>query len=104
MGVRGALCSRLWARLGSKHAKIASELRKSRRDRKKSEYSKYLESPTWRRIRARVLERDKHKCLACQSRATVVHHIRYPKRLGEERLEWLYSLCAPCHDTIHSIR
>ena len=33
----------------------------------------------------------------------VVHHVRYPKVLGEEKLAWLYSLCVPCHDEIHRL-
>lgn len=82
--------------LGSK-----AEERAKRRKKKKDSYAKYLEGPVWKKIRAAALERDKRTCRACQGRATVVHHIRYPKNLGEEKMEWLYSLCAPCHDAIH---
>jgi 5-methylcytosine-specific restriction endonuclease McrA len=88
--------------LGSNERK--KKLRKSRRDRRKTEYSKYLESPTWKKIRAQVLKRDGYRCRACRGQATVVHHRRYPMKLGEERLEWLFSMCAPCHDTIHAIK
>lgn len=82
--------------LGSK-----AEERAKRRKRKKDSYARYLESSTWKKIRARVLKRDKHTCRACGTPAQVVHHIRYPKNLGEERLEWLYALCVLCHDEIH---
>lgn len=82
--------------LGSK-----AEERAKRRKKKKDSYAKYLEGPVWKKIRAAALKRDKHKCRACGDRARVVHHIRYPKNLGEEKMEWLYSLCAPCHDAIH---
>ena len=83
--------------LGSK------EVRKTRREEKKQRYAAYLESATWKKIRAKVLKRDKQTCLACKGRAQVVHHIRYPKKLGEEKLEWLYSLCMNCHDEIHRL-
>lgn len=85
--------------LGSKEAKKQARVR--RRAEKKQKYSEYLQSETWRKIRARVLIRDKNTCRACGKKAQVVHHRRYPKNLGEERLEWLYALCAPCHDEIH---
>jgi hypothetical protein len=84
--------------LGSK-----AEERAKRRKKKKDSYSKYLAGDKWKKIRALVLERDKKRCRACGKRAQVVHHIRYPKNLGEEKLEWLFSLCAPCHDEIHRI-
>jgi hypothetical protein len=80
-----------------------AEARRKRREEKKRSYAKYLESPTWRKIRRAALERDGYLCRACGKKATVVHHIRYPKKLGEERMSWLYSLCRPCHDRIHEI-
>ena len=85
--------------LGSKGSE--REQRAKRRKNKKDSYAKYLESPTWRKIRARALKRDKHTCRACGEKAQVVHHVRYPERLGQEKMEWLYSLCAPCHNAIH---
>lgn len=88
--------------LGSKEGS-KRELRAKRRKKKKDSYAKYLESPTWKKIRRQALDRDGHTCRACKKHAQVVHHIRYPKNLGQERLEWLYSLCAPCHDEIHRL-
>lgn len=85
--------------LGSKEAKAVA--RAKRREEKKENYAKYLESSTWRKIRARALKRDKNKCRACGEKAEHVHHIRYPKKLGDEKMEWLYSLCAECHNAIH---
>ena len=82
--------------LGSK-----AEERAKRRKAKKDSYAKYLESSTWRKIRAKALARDKHKCRACGEKAQHVHHIRYPKNLGEEKMDWLYSLCVPCHEAVH---
>lgn len=82
--------------LGSK-----AEERAKRRKKKKDSYAKYLESSTWRKIRAKALARDKNICRACGEKAQHVHHVRYPKNLGEEKMDWLYSLCVPCHDAIH---
>lgn len=82
--------------LGSK-----AEERGKRRKKKKDSYASYLESSTWRKIRARALKRDKHKCRACGEKAEHVHHMRYPKNLGQEKMEWLFSLCANCHNAIH---
>ena len=84
--------------LGSK-----AEERAKRRKKKKDSYAQYLESSQWKKIRRRALDRDKHKCLACGQKAEHVHHIRYPKNLGEEKMEWLYSLCASCHNEIHRL-
>lgn len=83
--------------LGSK------ERRRKRRQQKKEDYSSYLLSPTWRKIRAAALKRDKNKCRACGCAARDVHHIRYPKKLGEEKMEWLFSLCVGCHGEIHRL-
>jgi hypothetical protein len=82
--------------LGSK-----GEERAKRRKQKKDSYAEYLESDVWKKIRARVLKRDKNKCLGCGKRAYAVHHRRYPRNLGQERLDWLYSVCAECHSAIH---
>lgn len=82
-----------------------SGARSSRRTEKKLRYEAYLQSDTWKKIRAVVLERDNRVCRSatCSARATVVHHGRYPQILGQERYEWLYALCAPCHDHIHRL-
>lgn len=67
-------------------------------------YAAYLQSDTWKRIRSIVLKRDKHKCRACGVTAKVVHHAQYPEILGEEKTEWLFSLCTQCHNLIHGIK
>jgi len=90
---------------GSVLQTLGSDGRKARREKRRAEkkqlYAEYLKSSTWHRFRLKVLERELGRCQACAAQATVVHHIRYPKILGEERLEWLYALCARCHDEIH---
>jgi 5-methylcytosine-specific restriction endonuclease McrA len=71
--------------------------------RSKTDYWDYLQSTAWRDLRKKALERDKHKCRACGGPAEQVHHSRYPKVLGKEKLPWLYSVCVPCHGQIHSL-
>lgn len=88
--------------LGSK-GESQRELRAKRRKEKKDSYAEYLKSEEWKKLRARALRRDKKTCRACGKPAAVVHHIRYPKNLGQERLDWLYSLCSPCHNRIHRL-
>lgn len=73
--------------------------RKKRRDYYRNEY---LKSDAWQRKRYVVLKRDNWKCVYCGSKATQVHHKRYAKRnIGREPIDWLVSICKPCHDKIH---
>jgi 5-methylcytosine-specific restriction endonuclease McrA len=62
----------------------------------------YLKSDDWRRKRFVVLRRDNWKCVYCGAKATQVHHTRYAKRnIGKEPIDWLISVCKPCHDAQH---
>lgn len=72
---------------------------------RRERYERYLRSETWAKIRSQILERDNHLCRAegCSEVAVHVHHSRYPKVLGRERLEWLYALRPRCHETIHAL-
>ena len=73
--------------------------RKRRRDYYRNVY---LKSDDWRRKRYVVLKRDNWKCVYCGARATQVHHLRYAKRnIGREPIDWLESVCKPCHDSMH---
>ena len=63
----------------------------------------YLKSEAWQRKRYVVLKRDKWKCVHCGTRATEVHHKRYAKyNIGREPIDWLESICRPCHKRIHN--
>lgn len=62
----------------------------------------YLKSDAWQRKRFVVLRRDGWRCVHCGSTATQVHHKKYARRIGKEPIEWLESICKPCHDRIHS--
>jgi 5-methylcytosine-specific restriction endonuclease McrA len=73
--------------------------RKRRRDYYRNEY---LKSDAWKRKRYVVLKRDNWRCVYCGGRATQVHHKRYArKNIGKEPIEWLVSVCKPCHDSQH---
>lgn len=50
----------------------------------------------WKRLRARVLDRDDFTCRSCGEAATEVHHRTY-ERFGNERLEDLVASCAECN-------
>ncbi len=64
-------------------------------------YDAYLRSPQWRAKRERVLARDRGVCQGCLSAvATEVHHTDY-RRVGNELLIDLTSLCDKCHATAH---
>ena len=63
----------------------------------------YLKSDAWRRKRYVVLRRDNWRCVYCGAKATQVHHTRYAKiNIGKEPIDWLVSVCKPCHDKKHS--
>jgi 5-methylcytosine-specific restriction endonuclease McrA len=73
--------------------------RKRRRDYYRNVY---LKSDEWKRKRFVVLRRDNWRCVYCGSRATEVHHKRYAKyNIGKEPIDWLVSVCKPCHDSQH---
>jgi 5-methylcytosine-specific restriction endonuclease McrA len=73
----------------------------SNRKRRRDYYRDvYLKSDAWKRKRYVVLKRDKWRCVYCGSRANQVHHTRYAKwNIGKEPIEWLVSVCKPCHDS-----
>ncbi len=72
------------------------------RPTRRATYAEYLNSPQWKRMRKQALTRDGFKCRGCGDPAQHVHHDRYPNVYGQEKLSWLYSLCADCHTAIHT--
>jgi hypothetical protein len=65
----------------------------------------YLKSDEWKRKRYVVLKRDNWRCVYCGASATQVHHKKYAKKnIGKEPIEWLVSVCKPCHDSKHFLR
>lgn len=74
-----------------------------RRRRRKNYYRNvYLKSEEWKRKRYVVLKRDNWKCVICGAKATEVHHKKYlRKKIGKEPIDWLISICKPCHYAQH---
>ena len=66
-------------------------------------YADYLDSPVWARKRAAAMRRDHWTCQECGCNWEIqVHHKKYPKRLGSERLSDLVTLCRDCHEEAHA--
>ena len=64
-------------------------------------YKTYLLSPEWKAKRQMVFARDLFLCQICHfAGASQVHHLSY-RRVGDEPLTDLISVCGPCHSTIH---
>ena len=67
------------------------------------EYSEYLKSNKWKRLRARAIKRAKNKCQLCfDDKNLQVHHRTY-QRLFNESLVDLTVLCERCHKHFHNI-
>ena len=81
---------------------VGSDTRESRRISRRDYYREYLKSDAWRRKRYVVLKRDNWTCQECGAKATEVHHMKYAKyQIGKEPIDWLVSLCSPCHRKKH---
>jgi hypothetical protein len=64
-------------------------------------YEQYLKTPEWKQKRDEALERDGHRCRACNgSKKLEVHHRTYERR-GNEDLNDLTTLCESCHELFH---
>ena len=75
---------------------------KKRKSRRAYYRDVYLKSDAWKRKRYVVFKRDNWRCVFCGAPATQVHHKRYAKNnIGKEPIEWLVSVCKPCHDSNH---
>ncbi len=72
------------------------------REERTKRYHEYLKSEAWQRKRYVVLKRDNWKCRYCGMKATQVHHLKYAQyNIGKEPIDWLVSVCKPCHDIQH---
>jgi 5-methylcytosine-specific restriction endonuclease McrA len=68
-------------------------------------YEDYLQSPQWKALRNRALERDGHRCRICNRHYTLqVHHRRYAERWGAETVDDLTTLCDDCHELVSHSR
>ena len=76
---------------------------KSIRTRRTERYREYLKTDAWQRKRYVVFKRDNWTCQECGAKATEVHHLKYAKyQIGKEPIDWLVSLCSPCHRKKHN--
>ena len=81
---------------------VKQALFKIKRQKRQDYYrNDYLKSPEWRKKRYLVLKRDNWRCVYCHAKATEVHHKQYAKEIGREPIEWLVSICRPCHERQH---
>ena len=81
---------------------VSSNVRESNRVARRDYYREYLKSDAWQRKRYVVLKRDNWTCQECGAKATEVHHLKYAKyQIGKEPIDWLVSLCSPCHRKKH---
>jgi len=64
-----------------------------------------LSPASYRKLWHQVLERDGWRCQSCGSLTDLqVHHIRSRSQLGDDAELNLITLCAGCHQEIHSRR
>lgn len=64
-------------------------------------YHEYLTTDKWKKIKKKVLERDKYICQGCLvAEAVLVHHLTYSNIYNEFAFE-LVSLCQECHNRVH---
>ncbi len=81
---------------------FAYRRREKNRIARRDYYREYLKSDAWKRKRYVVLKRDNWKCQICGDKATQVHHLKYAKhQIGKEPIDWLISICVPCHKEQH---
>lgn len=67
-------------------------------------YIKYLKSLDWKENRAFALERTSGFCQYCGNVASQVHHVKYPKKFGEEHPHSLIPVCERCHNISHGVQ
>lgn len=67
-------------------------------------YTKYLQSKHWQRVKERYMKSKRPKrCYLCGTTENLHLHHRTYKRLGQEYLRDLTMLCAKCHSEIHVV-
>ncbi len=61
-------------------------------------YSQYLNSSLWKKIRSEFLIKKEYKCRICEKRADTIHHRQYTlENMSGKNDEYLVSLCKSCH-------
>ena len=76
-------------------------------DLKTMPYEEFLETFYWKKLRKKILIRDKYRCQKCYrfvgTRLLRVHHKTYERR-GCELMADLITLCDACHKKEHMIK
>lgn len=67
------------------------------------DYREYLKSDKWKKLRTKILERDKYVCWGCDGVATEVHHLDYDCLGIDNEEKHCVSLCRVCHMERHGI-
>lgn len=66
-------------------------------------HRQYLNSPLWKSVRKKALEKFGEICSKCGEYGTDVHHLTYDRVGGNELIDDLQVLCRGCHEALHSI-
>jgi 5-methylcytosine-specific restriction endonuclease McrA len=62
-----------------------------------------LDPDVYGALRSQVLRRDHWKCQVCGKMTNLeVHHMRFRSRGGDDSESNLITLCARCHNSVHS--
>jgi 5-methylcytosine-specific restriction endonuclease McrA len=62
-----------------------------------------LDADAYHELHRQVLERDGWRCQVCGSMQNLqVHHLKFRSRSGSDEEQNLITLCAECHEQIHS--
>ena len=67
--------------------------------------SEHHHTKAWRRLRLRVLKRDRHKCQDCKRQGlgrAEVHHVQHLRDGGTDEMDNLIVLCYDCHRKRHA--
>ena len=67
--------------------------------------SGHHQTPAWRRLRRRVLKRDRHQCADCKRQGlgrAEVHHVQHLQDGGTDEMDNLTTLCYDCHRARHA--
>ncbi len=99
----GDLAGRWSVAKWGRYRELADGARGEKLQAMRVDYAQYRETPEWRELRRRVLDRANRVCEGCgQAEATQAHHLTY-ERLGREMLFDLVAVCRACHEAIHGI-
>jgi hypothetical protein len=71
---------------------------------RRDEYLQYLKAIDWGEQRDFALARTSGFCQYCGEVVSQVHHVKYPKRVGEEHPHSLIPVCECCHNISHGVQ